>query len=155
MNEQSTSKTGLFLIELIISIFFFIIIAVICIQLFVKAQILSDNTINLNHSVMWLENISEMFIANNGDYEKLLTLCSDMNSDDPNNISIYFDDNWEMINNKASASFKLITTNEITSCESGHFSKLNIQVIEIDSNKTLYENTIQEFIPGGIIYGKQ
>ena len=46
MNRHDTSKSGLFLIELILSIFFFIIAMAVCLQLFVKAHTLSQDTIS-------------------------------------------------------------------------------------------------------------
>ena len=68
MNRHDTSKSGLFLIELILSIFFFIIAMAVCLQLFVKAHTLSQDTIAMNHAILWTQNLAELFLGNDGDF---------------------------------------------------------------------------------------
>ena len=65
MKPNYTSRSGLFLIELIISIFFFIVASAIVIQLFAKAHFISTNAIEINHSLFHTQNISEIFLGNN------------------------------------------------------------------------------------------
>ena len=55
---NNSSKSSLFLIELILAIFFFIIAMAVCLQLFVKAHTLSNDTISMNHAVLWTQNIN-------------------------------------------------------------------------------------------------
>ena len=56
-----SSKNSLFLMELILSILFFTLTAAVCLQLFVKAHVLSQDTINLNHAVTQAQNFAEIF----------------------------------------------------------------------------------------------
>ena len=55
---NNSSKSSLFLIELILAIFFFIIAMAVCLQLFVKAHTLSNDTISMNHAVLWTQNLA-------------------------------------------------------------------------------------------------
>lgn len=55
------SKTGLFLMELIIVIFFFALTSAICLQVFVKAHIYDVATNNSINAVVWADNTSEIF----------------------------------------------------------------------------------------------
>lgn len=76
MNKQS-SRTSLFLIELVLSIFFFIVAAVICLQLFVNTFFLSRETVETNQALLWSQNLAEPFLGNKGDYSIIKELYSD------------------------------------------------------------------------------
>lgn len=69
--NSSSSKASLFLMELIFSILFFLIATVVCVQMFVKSHTLSQESLRLNHSVIWSESVAEGFYACNGDIELL------------------------------------------------------------------------------------
>lgn len=55
------SKTGLFLMELIIVIFFFALTSAISLQVFVKAHSYDVATENMLNSVIWADNASSIF----------------------------------------------------------------------------------------------
>ena len=61
MQTKNSSKSGIFLMELILSILFFSIAAAVCVKLFVTAHRLSDQSVNLNHAVSMAESIAEAF----------------------------------------------------------------------------------------------
>ena len=65
-----SSKNSLFLMELILSILFFALTAAVCLQLFVKAHLLSQDTINLNHAVTEAQNFAEVFLAGDGSLKR-------------------------------------------------------------------------------------
>ena len=66
MQTKNSSKSGIFLMELILSILFFSIAAAVCVKLFVTAHRLSDQSVNLNHAVAMAESIAEAFYGCNG-----------------------------------------------------------------------------------------
>ena len=74
---MKSSKSSLFLIELIISILFFSLASAACIQLFVKAHLMDEKTQETNQIVMWSQNLSELWYATEGDlvsvYNRLVT----------------------------------------------------------------------------------
>lgn len=60
------SKSGLFLMEMIISILFFSLASTVCIQLFAKSHLISKQTVEHNHAVMQAQNLAELYIAAEG-----------------------------------------------------------------------------------------
>jgi len=77
MKYRSGSKTSLFLIELIITIFFFSMAGVVCIRLFLNAHQLSLRTYEQTHAAKLAFDAAECFIAAHGDpddFEKLWQL---------------------------------------------------------------------------------
>lgn len=106
MIKKYESKSNLFLIELIIVILFFSIASSVCVQLFVKSHILSQNTENTNQAILWTQNISEVFYSQNGNFHSLknffhensLSLDNNMYSnllkEYDDSLILYFDSDW-------------------------------------------------------------
>ena len=76
MNKHSY-RTSLFLIELVLSIFFFIVATAVCMQLFVNTYLLNLQTQEINQALLWSQNLAEPFLGNNGDYSIIKSLFSD------------------------------------------------------------------------------
>lgn len=74
MNNSTTSKTGLFLMELIIAILFFSVSSAICVQLFVQSHLTSKDSVELNHAVEWCQNVAEAFYGCDGNTEDMMSL---------------------------------------------------------------------------------
>lgn len=97
------SKTSLFLMELIISILFFTISGAVCVQLFVKAHQISTNSVSLNHSMRWCENIAELLQAYEGDLAKVVSVlendenCYIRYEEGATSFTICFGKDWEPI----------------------------------------------------------
>ena len=85
------SKTSLFLIELIISVFFFSLACVVCVRLFLYASGISRDASDLSHAVRIAQNAAESFLGAEGDPEEasLLFLYS---MDAPSEIYTAFED---------------------------------------------------------------
>lgn len=80
MQTRNSSKSGIFLMELILSILFFSIAAAVCVKLFVTSHNLSDRSVKLNEAVTMAENIAEAFYGSNGDEEVFRVLLPEMKS---------------------------------------------------------------------------
>lgn len=106
MNRAQHSKTSLFLMELIIAILFFSISGAICVQLFVKAHMLSETSVEMNNSVLWTQNVSETFHGMHGSLHSIADFFSDSSivivsyEDNPEvgTLVMFFDEDWELIN---------------------------------------------------------
>ena len=115
MNKYS-SKTSLFLIELVLSIFFFIIATVVCMQLFVNTFFLSQKTQEINQAILWSQNLSEPFLGNNGDYSIVKTLFSDIDCiaelpiESGSSILLCFDKDWNAVQNLANSKYLIFST---------------------------------------------
>ncbi len=64
---MKSSKSSLFLLELIIAILFFSISAAACIQLFAKAHALDIRTSEQNQAIIWSQNLAELWRCSHGD----------------------------------------------------------------------------------------
>lgn len=93
MFKKTTSKSALFLMELILAILFFSLASAVCIQLFVKAHLLGTNTTNKNHSVLWAQNIAETYTGANADFNTTVSALNAMPLSDQS-FCLYFDSDW-------------------------------------------------------------
>ena len=92
--------------ELIIAILFFSISGAICVQLFVKAHMLSENSVEMNNSVLWTQNISEVFCGMEGNLHSIADFYSDNSivivsyEDNPEvgTLVMFFDEDFELLN---------------------------------------------------------
>lgn len=68
------SKSGLFLMELIIALLFFALASTVCVRLFVKSATLSDSTVDLTYAVSRAQNLAECFLSCDGDITRVQDL---------------------------------------------------------------------------------
>lgn len=59
--RPTTSKSSMFLLELVLVILFFSIASTVCIEMFVKSYTISNNSTHINKSVQIAENLAETF----------------------------------------------------------------------------------------------
>lgn len=74
MKRRASSRSGLFLLEMMISILFFAIAAVVCIQVFVKADQLSRRAENLDMAAGICASAAELLACGN---EEEIAFCYD------------------------------------------------------------------------------
>lgn len=87
--------------ELVIVILFFSLSSAVCVQLFVKAHQLDQETIQLNHSVIWTQNLAESYRAYSGDIEKVASVYKEQILEPSDSVILYFDEDWNPITDKA------------------------------------------------------
>ncbi len=89
--KQKSSRSALFLMELIFSILFFALASAVCVQLFVKAHLLSVNTQELNHALTSAQSAAACLQAKQGDAAAALgVLGSDGTAD-----TLYYNADWQ------------------------------------------------------------
>lgn len=114
MQTKNSSKSGIFLMELILSILFFSIAAAVCVKLFVTAHRLSDQSVNLNHAVSMAESIAEAFYGCNGNAGELEALFPDARMNQTDEQTIFTINNAE---EELGAFVKINASEELISCE--------------------------------------
>jgi hypothetical protein len=128
MGKQNASRTGLFLIELILSIFFFIIAAAVVLQLFVNSHFISKKTISINNALLYSQNMSEVFLSDNGNFDNVINLYSEQLVDvagAPDNLLLLlFDKNWVPVTEFDNAEYSIV----VDYSNDGTFSYLNVYV---------------------------
>lgn len=140
MSRRRASRSGLFLIELILSIFFFIIATAVVLQLFVKSHILSKDTVSINNAILYSQNMSEVFLANDGDFAKVKELYSDVLEDKGECIVILFDKDWTPITDSENTTALYSVVADYAN--DGSFSYLNVYV-------NGYSESLEYFITSG------
>lgn len=114
MQTKNSSKSGIFLMELILSILFFSIAAAVCVKLFVTAHRLSDQSVNLNHAVAMAESIAEAFYGCNGNVRELETLFPDAGMSQTDEQTMLTINNTDQ---GLGAFVKINASGELISCE--------------------------------------
>ena len=90
---ERNSRSGLFLMEMIISILFFSITSAITVQLFVKAHNIDDQSVSLSQGSIILQNVAEVFRSCDGDFEQTSLQFDDLISEHTeNSFHIYYND---------------------------------------------------------------
>ncbi|WP_124067576.1 hypothetical protein [Clostridium sp. E02] len=82
---------GVFLMEMAVVVLFFILCAAVCIQTFVKAEVLSRQAVQLNQSVLIAESTAEVWKQGGGN--RLLELFKAESEPDHNGYTSFFDKN--------------------------------------------------------------
>lgn len=141
MAIRTTSKTSLFLMELIVTILFFSLASTVCIQLFVKAHLLGKETTIQNHSIVLAQNIAESFYQFEGDTASMCSLLEGT-MDQENSFSLYRDAEWNACD-KADAAF--ITTFFVKQEETMVYGELFVEDVESDSQ--VYSLSLATHIP--------
>lgn len=129
--QYAASRSGLFLIELILSIFFFIIAAAVVMQLFVKSHFISEDTININYAILYTQNIAEIFLASDGSFDAVVQAFSPeiSETDNAKTAILYFDKDWQKQTSHENAAYMIAADyNMIT--DSGPYACLNIYINE-------------------------
>lgn len=115
MNKHSY-RTGLFLIELVLSIFFFIVATAVCMQLFVNTYLLNLQTQEINQALLWSQNLAEPFLGNNGDYSIIKSLFSDKDCinelpiESDSSLLLCFDKDWNTIHSLTDSKYIIFST---------------------------------------------
>lgn len=150
MNNRSSSRTGLFLMELILAVLFFSLSGAICIQLFVNSHFVSQSSVDLNHSVLWAQNVAETFYGCNGNAEEMGTLFSnclyEKESDNSSSLTLLFDEAFKPLTDIPASMDDLDTDSEYSYILSAHISPsgnhlltCRIQVHTLAKEEPVYE----------------
>lgn len=142
--EQSR-RNNLFFIELILSIFFFIICATICVQLFVHAHLLNEQSTDTNHALLLSQNVAEIFLGNQGNIHALKDFFheSDVSTDyistsSDDTILLFYDDvQASPVIRISEAKYGVLLKNEVTD----GMSHADIYVFKASDWQAVYDNT--------------
>lgn len=151
MRNRASSRTGLFLMELIIAVLFFALASAICIQLFVKSHLISESSVELNHGVLWAQNMAEAFYGCNGNGEEMAALFEnttyEKETDGTENLTLLFDEDFQPLSNtsaSANGKYSYCVSACISPCEDG-LSICKILVTKSSSNDSIYELQVTLF----------
>lgn len=96
--KNHSSKSSLFLMELIIVILFFSIASGICMQIFVKAHLLTKQTDMEQQALMVSDSVIAVLKKSPGDLDKIITICGGEKKE--NKVVIFFDRSFQRTSHK-------------------------------------------------------
>lgn len=137
------SKASLYLMELMISILFFAISSSVCVQLFVKAHLLDQETDIRTRAVLVVSNTAEYFLSSGGNKEKTLSYYTDYSEKD-NQVTLYYDNSFKPCTSEIAAYEENILFHSDKS-----YSYADIEFCEAGNNNSFYGLNIKKYIPGG------
>lgn len=136
------TKSGLFLMELVLAILLFALSSAVCMQIFVKAHTISKETQELNRCVTICANAAELFYGTDGDFR---VMCENL---DPTKLGdstegrllIYFTEDFEnCTSKKAKYSLTVIKNNE------DNLRRSSIVFEDREADKVLYSLNCSKF----------
>ncbi len=130
------SKSSLFLMELIIAILFFSLTSTVCIRLFVRSHLISQQTINENHAINLVQNLAEGYLGTEGDLDALQQLFPDSTLSETGTLSLYWDNTWAACSENE-ASYTAVVSGSGPSQDTGLISA-DIQLLSIKGQETIY-----------------
>ena len=96
MSIRNSSKSSLFLMELIIAIVFFALASSVCLQLFVKSHLLSARTKELNTAVNLCTSAAEFIRQCEGSGEILQELMPQLTVSQEDSLLAYYDEKFQV-----------------------------------------------------------
>ena len=124
------TRSGLFAIELLIAVGIFSMCAAICVGLFVRSEVMSQDSASLNRAVSEARNVAECFKAAGGDVKKTAELAGGQLPEDYelyHYFDLYFDKNWNRVS----------SLSEIT----GEMGETGGYVLHLDQSQAYYSYT--------------
>lgn len=100
------TKSGLFAIELLIAVGIFSLCAAICMGLFVRSEVMSQEAADLNRAVSAARSAAECYKAAGGDLEKTAELTGG-GVLDAGTLFIEFDESWQPLPSGEAGAFEL------------------------------------------------
>lgn len=141
MKRRQVKRSGIFLLELMIVILFFCVTSAVCVRLFVKSHMISQNTRNLNMAVNQVSEVAEVFRLG-ADMESFMEheFQNYEKGTGDSFYQIYYDENWEPAG-KEQASFCL--TVEILEKDSESYGSFSIK--NRNTNQEIYAVSLRKF----------
>ncbi len=109
MERIKPTRSGLFAIELLIAVGVFSLCAAICVGLFVRSEVMSQDSADLNRAVAEARSAAECFKAVGGDLEKTAELTGGQISGDTT-LFISYDQSWHKLDAGAESAFDITLT---------------------------------------------
>ena len=131
---MARSKSGLFLMELIIAICFFAVSSAICVQLFAHAHTLSQRSKGIQMAVLNAQSVAEGFRGLEGDVEALAILWQ-VSAHDGGFVA-WFDDNWANVDHNAR--FRMIVETDALAVPATIYINVTDTVLETELYSTRF-----------------
>lgn len=142
-------RSSLFLIELMISIFFFAIASSVCIQLFARAKQISDESSAKNQALLQAESAASAFYAGDGTLRLIPEVFPEAASMSASSSMVFFDKDWKNCAPGPEAVWQMTVSvsHEAANEDAPSFSTAEILVEDPGKDAVLYELQVQYHAP--------
>lgn len=140
MKKLKQKKAGMFLLEIMLNSFFFVILVTICLQLFFKAHTLSENTTLLHHAVTTCSSVAEIFQSGVDGKESIANIYPHAILLDQS-ILIFFDSEYEDCS-KEEATYRVMLTTQ-----ADHQQTTTVTFSNPDGSEIIYAIDISGYRP--------
>ncbi len=106
--EIKSSKTKLFLIELIVVIFFFAVSSVVCVNLFARARLMSISSSETTNAMLRAQSAAEMIRGTRGDPRSASMFGSAAAAD--GSYTVYYDRSWTQVQDQGQCAYQMNVT---------------------------------------------
>lgn len=138
------SKSSLFLMEMIIVILFFSLSGAVCLRLFVKAHLLSKDTVATNHALICAQSLAESFLSTESDSESLAQLFPDATVT-KQGLLIGYDEDWASCNPDGAVYLaSLVYDNDL-----GTAGLIGADIAVYDNSQTYYSLHVEHYVQHG------
>ena len=107
--KHRNSRSALFLMELIFAILFFAIASAVCVQLFVRAHLISRDTQDLNQAMAGAQSAAAVLQAEQGDLAAASVLLEGSQMEN-GVLTLRYDSDWQPAEEEAQTSYLLQMT---------------------------------------------
>lgn len=144
MNKGPAKRSSLFLMELIIAVLFFCLASSVCIQFFVKAHLVSQETRNLNMSVNQVSSMAEL-MKNDPQFLERVAKDFPLAEVGDGTAVVYYNEQWEPCTEEDAWYQMNIMVSDDEDIDLGE-----VRMIHIEQQTVLYELPLlkhQNYIP--------
>ncbi|WP_252198408.1 hypothetical protein [Clostridium sp. MCC353] len=141
MSKKRETPSGMFMMEMIMVVFFFILCASTCILVFVKANNMSRQAKDLNQSVLAAESIAEVWKAE-GEEGLTETLGAQAHTGaGERQYGMFWDRDWNPLSEKAGAAYLA----DITVSDRDRMSYAEVVISRTEDNRVVFSLETQKY----------
>ena len=134
MNDAGSSRSSLFLMEMIVTILFFSLAAAICVRCFVSAHMMGKETYELNHAIAIATGYAEVMRGTDGDINSIQAVYPESVKVDDSYLMIFYDSSFNPCDPEAA-----VYAGDVTLTPNGAIQNMHVKIIRVEDSEIIYE----------------
>lgn len=141
MNKYSRSRTSLFLMEFVITVFLFAVCGAVCVKLFVRTQTLEKDTYELNHAVMCAQGFAEVMRGTDGDMESIIMMYPEAVKGSDTYFEVFYDKNFQRCEYA-----QAVYCGEVTLSPVDAIQNMDVRIVRMNDYKEIFTLTATKYM---------
>lgn len=138
---MNKSKTSLVLMELIVTILFFSLASAVCVQLFVRSHLITQETKELNEAINITQSVCEVMNGTDGSLSAIQAYYPDAAGDNDYFV-IYYDENYNETADFENASYAA----DVTVSSVSRLYNLDVKFVRLSDMEEIYSLNASKYI---------